>query len=245
MNRFNLGLGAALLVSAAAVSLVSGEAAPASGAASRTVTITLTNSGKARWSIDGSADKGSLALNYRWRGVLRFRIPGKALQDPTRARFSVASSTTLRASWAGDFAGSKTSAPYNGPYHCRYEGKDVPAKVTATLSTGPARGVLALVLRSTSEEGFLPSKGQGATVDCSSGYGAEGPSHFEPQWLFRDTISDHGEMSSVAAVIALPTRLLPRGSVTRTFPREIGKVNSPFRDRLNWNNVGRLVVKAS
>jgi hypothetical protein len=184
-------------------------------------------------------------MTYSWSGVLRFRIPAAVLKSPTGARFSVASSGTLKGSWAGDFTGTKSSTPYSGAYHCRYAGKDVPTKVTATLTGGATRDTLALSLRSTSEGGFFPAKGQGATVACSTGYGAEGPTHFEPQWLFRDTTSDHGQMSSTAAVITLPARVLPRGSVTTTFPREIGKVNSPFRDRLTWNNVGRLVAKAS
>jgi hypothetical protein len=238
MKRFNLGLSAALLVSAACFSLVSGEAAPASGAASRTVTITLTDSGKGRWSTDGDAEKGSLALNYSWHGTLRFRVPAKA-------RFLATTNGTLRAAWTGDSTGTKLSQPLSGPYHCKYEGKNVPSLVTATLTNGEAKGTYEVTMHAKGEEGFFPSKGFGATVDCSTGYGAEGPAHFEPQWLFRDTTSDHAGMTSDTAVIVLPARALNRGSVTLTWPREIGKVSSPFRAKLAWNNVGKLVVKTS
>jgi hypothetical protein len=237
-KRFNLGLGAALLVGTACFSLVSGEAAPASGAASRTVTITLTDSGKARWSTDGDAEKGTLALNYSWRGTLRFKVPAKA-------RFLSTTSGTLRAAWTGDASGTKLSTPLSGPYHCQYAGKDVPSQVTATLTNGQARGTVEVTLHAKGEEGFFPSKGSGATVNCSSGYGADGPVHFEPQWLFRDTTSDHGRMTSDTAVIVLPARALNRGSVTLTWPREIGKVSSPFRAKLAWNNVGKLVAKTT
>jgi hypothetical protein len=238
MKRFNLGLGAALLAGAACFSLVSGEAAPAAGAASRTVTITLTDSGKARWSTDGDAEKGTLALNYAWHGTLRFKVPAKA-------RFLAVANTTLRASWTGDAVGTKFSAPLSGPYHCQYAGKNVPSLVTATLTNGQAKGTFDLTLHAKGEEGFFPSKSLGATVNCSTGYGADGPAHFEPQWLFRDTTTDHGRMTSDTAVVTLPARALKRGSVTLTWPREIGKVSSPFRAKLDWNNVGKLVVKTS
>jgi hypothetical protein len=244
MKRLNLGTGAALLVGAACFALVSGEAAPASGAAARTVTITLTNSGKARWSIDGDAEKGSLAMNYSWRGTLRFKVPAKAVQSPG-SRFLSTSAGTLRAAWTGDATGTKFGAPFNGPYHCQYVGKDVPSKVTATLTNGRVRGTLEVTLHAKGEEGFFPSKGSGATVNCSSGYGVDGPAHFEPQWLFRDTTSDYGRMTSDTAVIALPVRALNRGSVTLKWPREIGSVSSPLRAKLAWNNVGKLVAKTS
>ena len=150
MNKFNLGLGAALLVGAASIALVSGEAAPASGAASKVVTITLTDSGKARWSTDGDAEKGSLALNYGWSGKLRFKVPAKAFQSTT-ARFASAGAGTLKANWTGDATGTKFGNPYNGPYHCQYAGKDVPSKVTATLVSGQKRGTVDVTLHATNE----------------------------------------------------------------------------------------------
>jgi len=115
MKRFNLGLGAALLVGAACFSLVSGEAAPAAGAASRTVTFTLTDSGKARWSTDGDAEKGSLALNYAWHGTLRFKVPAKA-------RFLAVANTTLRASWTGDAVGTNLPTRRRGALLAPLEG---------------------------------------------------------------------------------------------------------------------------
>jgi hypothetical protein len=242
MKRFELGLGAALLGSAACLTLVAGEAAPASGAASRTVTVSLSDNGKGRWSIDGDAEKGTLALNYNWKGTLKFKVPAKAFQNK---RFLAKSSGVLRGNWTGDFVGTKFGIPYNGPYHCQYAGKNVPGAVTAELTTGAARGTLELTLHASGEEGFFVSKGRGATATCSSGYGVDGPSHFEPQWLFRDTTTDHARMTSDTAVIVLPARSLAGASVTLKWPREIGKVSSPFRDKLVWNNVGKLVAKTS
>jgi hypothetical protein len=242
MKRFELGLGAALLGSAAFSALVSGEAAPAAGAASRTVTITLSDAGKGRWTINGDAQRGSLAMNYRWKGTFRFKVPTKAFTSAT-SRFVAGSAATLRGSWIGDASGTKFGAPYNGAYHCKYEGKSVPGKVIASLTTGPGRGALTLTLHARGEEGFFQSTGNGATADCSTGFGAEGPAHFEPQWLFRDTTSDHARMTSDTAVIDLPRSALKRGTITKTFPREIGSVSSALRDRLTWNNVGKLIVK--
>ena len=243
MKRFELGLTAALLGGAACLALVSGEAAPAAGAASRTVTITLSDTGKARWSIDGDSERGSIALNYNWRGTLRFKVPSKAFTS--NARFVAGSSATLRAAWVGDATGTKFSAPFAGQYHCSYVGKNVPGKVVASLTPGTARGTLVLTLHAQGGEGFFPSKGSGATADCSTGYGANGPAHFEPQWLFRDTTSDHARLSSDTAVIDLPRSALKRGTVTKVFPREVGGVSSPLRDKLAWNNAGKLVVKTS
>jgi hypothetical protein len=46
-------------------------------------------------------------------------------------------------------------------------------------------------------------------------------------------------------VIDLPRTALKRGTVTRAWPREIGKVDSALRAKLTWNNVGKLVVKTA
>jgi hypothetical protein len=241
-KRFELGLTAALLGGAACLALVSGEAAPAAGVASRTVTISLSDSGKGRWSTSGDDEKGSIALNYSWKGTLRFKVPAKAFTS--KSSFVAGSSATLRANWVGDSTGTKFGAPFSGPYHCTYTGKNVPSKVLASLTTGP-RGALVLTLHARGGEGFFPSKTNGATADCSTPYGAEGPAHFEPQWLFRDTTSDHARMTSDTAVIDLPRTALKRGTVTRAWPREIGKVDSALRAKLTWNNVGKLVVKTA
>jgi hypothetical protein len=242
MKRFKLGIGAALLGSVASLALVSGEAAPAAGVASRTVTISLSDSGKGRWTTEGDAEKGSIALNYSWKGTLRFKVPAKAFTS--KSSFVAGSSAILHADWTGDATGTNFSAPFKGPYHCSYAGKNVPSKVLASLTTGP-RGALILTLHARGGEGFFPPKSNGATAECSTGYGADGPAHFEPQWLFRDTTSDHGRLTSDTAVVDLPRTALKRGSITRTWPREIGKVDSALRAKLTWNNVGKLIIKTA
>lgn len=245
MKAFGLGLGAALLGGAAFLAPVSGEAAPAAGAASvRTVTIALSDTGKGRWSTQGDAETGSVSMSYGWSGKLRFKVPAKAFASPT-ARFVARSSTTLRGNWLGESSGTKVGAPFNGPYRCRYQGKNVPGEVEAVLAPGTARGSLLLILTTRGDTGFFPPKSNGATVDCSSGYGADGPTHFEPQWLFRDTLTAQGRLTSDTAIFNLPRSALRRGTLRRAFPREVGNVNSPLRAKLAWRNVGTLVVKTA
>jgi hypothetical protein len=91
---------------------------------------------------------------------------------------------------------------------------------------------------------FFPMKGEGATVSCTTGRGELGPPHFGPNWLFRDTVTDHGFLTADTAVIDVSSKLLPRRSVTVVFPREVGRRNSEFTGNLRWNNRGRLVVRA-
>ena len=43
------------------------------------VTLTLSDSGKGRWSTAGDYDTGSMAMNYTWKGTAKFRIPTAAL----------------------------------------------------------------------------------------------------------------------------------------------------------------------
>ena len=95
------------------------------------------------------------------------------------------------------------------------------------------------------ERPYFAAKTNGATVSCSTPYGDNGPTHFDPGWLFRDTITDHGQFSSTSAVIVVPSKLLPRGSVAVTFPYEVGKRMSPFAGNLHWSNVGHLSVRAT
>ena len=52
-------------------------------------------------------------------------------------------------------------------------------------------------------------------------------------------------MTVDTAVITLPVRSLRPGSVSLTWPHEVGSVSSPYRAKLNWNNVGKLVAKTS
>jgi len=247
VTRSRITLGVALFGTAAWLSVFCPAATPAAGAGAvlRTVTVTISGSGKARWSVASDADKGSLALNYSWHGTLRFGLRAEVLKDPAHAKFSSRGETTLRASWIGDFTGRKLAEPYLGPYHCVYKGTNVPGRVTAQLTNGKVPGAIWLVLHPKSEEGFFAANTNGATVSCSTGYGDRGPTHFEPGWLFRDNILDHGQFSSTTAVIVLSSKLLPRGSAAVSFPHEVGKRTSPFAGNLHWSNLGHLSVRAS
>ena len=130
----------ALLGCAVCVSLFfCAAAAPASGAAARTVTLTLSASGKASWSSDGGADRAELTLRYAWHGTLAFAIPAAVLKRPARARFSALGSATLTASWAGELRGRRAGELYS----CGYRGAKVPGRVTATLSNGGNFGIFA------------------------------------------------------------------------------------------------------
>jgi hypothetical protein len=213
------------------LSLISATAAPAVGAAARTIVVTLGATGAARWSSDGVADTARLTLSYRWNGRFTFSVPA-------RGKFTARAATTLRAGWSGRSSGTGTS----GSYRCTYRGADVPGRVTATLSNG-TRGSLQLVLGAR-DSGFFSSQGNTATVSCTSRVGARGPTHFEPEWLFRDSLQDHGRFSSDTAVLVVPSRLLPHGSVTVGFPREAGTVAQPLRPRLTWRNSGRVTLSA-
>jgi len=100
------------------------------------------------------------------------------------------------------------------------------------LTNGTTRGTLRVVLHARSRRGFFPATN--ASAPCSS------PAHFEPAWLFRDNLEDHGRLTADTAVIAVPRTLLAHGSTTITFPHEVGTVDRPLRPKLTWNNRGRL-----
>lgn len=232
------------LVLLALLVLVCAAAAPAHGAAARIITITIRAKGNATWSTDGAADKGQLALRYRWRGQLTFSIPARVLVAPTRARFAASATTLLRASWTGELSGTRFSAPYAGTYKCAYAGVNVPRRVNATLTNGDVAGTLWLVLRPRGE-GFFPAKGQGATTSCITPIGRRGPTHFQPAWLFRDSLQDHGRFTANTAVISVSTALLHRSQASVTFPNEVGSVDQPLRAKLTWNNQGLVTLHAS
>jgi hypothetical protein len=213
---------------------VASAAAPRARTATGAVTLSLSDSGKGRWSILGDSETGSLAMNYSWHGRLRFPgVPGKA-------------GGTLTGTWVGDYVGTRLQPPNQGGYHCSYSGKNITITLTATLARGPGSKHVTLTLdrgvhRQVTRFGFFPNKGGGAQVNCATSVGADGPPHFSPGWLFRDTVTDHGTLTSQQAVIVLPSTVL-KGKATVTFPREIGSVDSALRDKLNWRNVGTLKV---
>lgn len=233
------------LASAAVLLLAPGVDATPSRTA-RVVTVSLTNSGVGTWSLDGPDDKATSALRYSWRGTLKFTIPARVLKDPAKARFKVNSRTTLQANWDGVYEGRKVTGLDAGPYRCAYKGTDVAAPVSAILQNGKRKGVLRLTLHPRTVSGtFFAMKGEGATANCTTSRGELGPPHFGPNWLFRDTVTEKGFLTADTAVIDVSSTLLPRRSVTVTFPREVGKRNSEFTGNLRWNNRGKLVLRAS
>jgi hypothetical protein len=239
--------GVMALGAAAACALAGSASAPASSEASRLVTITFNDSGKGRWSTEGDTDKGSMAMNYSWKGTAKFRVPINALKKPSSAKFSVRGTGSLAGSWLGDFAGTQFGTASAGPYHCTYKGTLVKTTVDAQLKNGPKKGRLQILLFARSYESgiyFFPVKGAGVTQDCANATGASGPAHFSPAALFRDSFNVGGQLTTQTAVIDVPATLLPRGSAKITFPREIGSVNSPLRAKLAWRNVGTLALKA-
>lgn len=238
------------LASCAALGLLAAAtAAPSARVATKTVTIRLAGSGVGSWSLDSTNDKGSSALKYGWSGVLKFKIPTTALKHPGKTKFRVPSHTTLVASWDGVLEGQKLTGYMAGPYRCEYHGKGVKAAVTALLTNGVKGGTLDLYLHPRNQEEFFPPKGEGASANCTTTYGTEGPPHFAPSWLFRDTTEIRNGnrywLTSNTAIITVPTRILPRGSARITFPREVGGRDSPFVGKIDWKNLGKLVVRAT
>jgi hypothetical protein len=233
----------ALVSGGALVALTRSASTPAAPTATRTILFSLTNAGKGRWSIAAPTDKGSLAMNYNWHGNLRFKVPAAILQNPNK-KFSVPSKTTLFGAWVGDLTGTRAEAPNKGAYHCSYKGTNVRGNVSAVLTNrGVAAGKMQIVLTEEGDDGFFAPRGRGATVTCSTPAGELGPPHFEPEWLFRDTFSDHGQMTSTTAIIALTTKLLPKGSAKLVFPYEVGKIRkNPLRGDFTWDNRGTLRV---
>jgi hypothetical protein len=248
LRRWAAGVFALALLAFAPAS-TAGPVGGRSAAATKTVRITLSDTGKGRWSTAGDAEKGSLAINYKWSGTFAFKVPVKTLNDPKHARLSSTAAGTLNGTWVGDMIGTRYSPPNTGDYHCSYSGKNVRARVTAQLVSGPTARQVTIVLRSgastsVNATGFFPDKGNGAKVACSTPVGADGPPHFEPSWLFRDTVTDHGYVSSSVAVITMPAKLLPRGRVKVRFPHEVGSVHSVERAALDWNNTGTVTAVA-
>jgi hypothetical protein len=230
-----------LLVLCACIAVFLAAAAePASGVSKRTVTITLFGSGKALWKLDSSREHRRLALDYGWRGTLRFAVAVPVLNDPLHRGLSVRSTATLVAAWTGN----SSSTTLNETSSCKYRGVKVRAPIIAKLAKGRAGNTLEVILHARSaHRGFFSDSGRGATVRCNSAYGANGPSHFAPSWFFRDNLQDHGRLSSDTAIIVLPSTLLPNGSATVAFPKETGRNNSVALGRIAWNNRAETAVR--
>jgi hypothetical protein len=230
-----------LLVLCACIAVFLAAAAePASGVSERTITITLLGSGKALWKLDNSREHRRLALDYHWHGRLRFAVGVPLLNDPAHKGLSVRSNATLVAGWTGHSSSTKLGETSS----CKYGGVKVRARITAKLAKGRAGNTLEVILHPrTAQRGFFSDLGHGATVRCSSSYGALGPSHFAPSWFFRDNLQDHGRLSSETAIIVLPSALLPRGSATVAFPKETGRNNSVALGRIAWSNRAETAVR--
>ena len=107
---------------AAACALAGSASAPASSEASRLVTITFNDSGKGRWSTTGDTDRGSMAMNYSWKGTAKFRVPTTALKNPSKAKFSVRGTGSLSGNWLGDFAGMQFGNRVRGAVSLHVQG---------------------------------------------------------------------------------------------------------------------------
>ena len=68
--------------------------------------------------------------------------------------------------------------------------------------------------------------------------------HFDPAWLFRDTISDRGRLTRDTAFIGFSSKVLPRRTVKTSFPLEIGARDSTFTGDVRWRNRGTVTIKA-
>jgi hypothetical protein len=234
----------ALVACAALAALAHSASTPAAGAATRTIVFTLSNAGKGRWSISSATDKGSVAMNYNWHGNVRFKVPLAVLKNPSK-RFSVPSKTTLFGNWVGDLTGQRAEDPGKGPYHCSYKGTNVRGNVSAALTNGTKAGTIQIVLTEEGDDGFFAPKGRGATVSCATVVGELGPPHFDPKWLFRDSFSDGGSMTSTTAFIPVPAKLLQKGSTKLAFPHEVGQIRkNPLRGDYTWDNRGTLRVSS-
>jgi hypothetical protein len=239
------------LVALACFATLAGASTAAQRAAgpTRTVKLSLSATGKGRWSTSGDSEQGSLAINYSWKGTFAFKVPVAQLNDPKHAHLSVRTTGTLTGTWVGDYTGTRYSAPESGKYHCSYSGKNVSTRVAVVLRAGAtSRWVRVLLLSGAGKRlnsaGFFPNKGSGAKVTCANTVGNLGPPHFGPSWLFRDSIQDHGSFTSAQATIVFPATLLPRGTVKAAFPHEVGSVRSSVRAELNWKNTGRVTAVA-
>jgi len=233
---------AALCAAGAALVLLSPAAArPASGAATRTVTITVYGGGKALWKLNSNRETSRLGIHYRWHGTLRFVVPLRPLNDPRHMHLSVSSAATLVAGWTGEYKSTKA----DGVSTCKYKGVRVKARVAVVLAKGRSGDTLELRFHPrAARTGFFSDKGRRAVIHCSTGTLQGTPPHFAPSWFFRDNLQDHGRLSSDTAIVVLPSTLLPSGQATVAFPNERGRNNSVAVGRLAWNNRAETAVRA-
>jgi hypothetical protein len=231
-----------LLLCPCVVVFLAAASPPASGVSERTVTITLFGGGKALWKLDNSREHSRLALNYHWHGTLRFAVGVPLLNDPAHRGLAVRSTAILVAAWTGDSSTTKVGETSS----CKYGGVKVRTRITAKLAKGRAGNTLEVILHPRSaQRGFFSDLGHGATVRCTSSYGARGPSHFAPSWFFRDNLQDHGRLTSDTAIIVLPSALLPHGSATVAFPKETGRNNSVALGHIAWSNRAETAVRTT
>jgi hypothetical protein len=226
-------IGLVALASCAALAAGS-TAAPARHAATRSVKLTFVDSGVATQSNLSDTEKSSTAVKYRWTTAVSFSVPAKR-------SYSVLGKTTLVGTWTGDYRGTRFEGqPYPGDFHCSYAGTNVHRPVTAQLVASTGKTVQVVFYNSA---GFFPVKGAGVKTECSNEVGTDGPPHFSPSWLFRDSVSDHYRMTADTAIIELPRSILSGGSATVKFPNEVGSTTVTLKGKVSWHNVGRLVAK--
>jgi len=225
----------------ATLALADSAAAPASGVAVKVVTLKFGDRGKGDWNTLGPDEKGSLSLTYAWTGSVTLKVP--ASQASGRGTLNARGTAVLTGTWTGDYSGTRFVTPDMGPYHCTYKASNVTIRVAASPQNGPSSKTLAVIL--TRGAGFFPGHGDGAEANCDNSVGKDGPPHFEPQWLFRDNVSDHYRLSSNTAYLVLPRTLLTGKSVAARFPNEVGSTKVALGPAIDWHNVGRLTAKKS
>ena len=202
---------------------------PAAAVSQRTVTLNVSGTGKAFWRLDSNAETARLALHYRWHGTIPFGVSRAHRLSATRV-------ATLRASWDGTFTSKRGGVKST----CTYRAARVPARVTARLATGRARGTIELTFHPRNGLGFFREAG----IRCSKGATQSAIPHFAPSWFFRDNLQDHGRLTSQTAVLVLPATLLTRGSAALTFPFERGRNDSVGIGHIAWNNRGTTTLDA-
>jgi len=223
-----------LVALASFAALAAGSAAaPARHAATHKVTIALSDAGIGNWSDISNTEKTSVAMKYDWKGSATFAVPATKT-------FSLKGTATLVGNWTGDYHGTRFEGqPYPGDFRCSYTGASVRVRVvTQLISTGGK--TVDLVVNN--DHGFFAVKGAGVKTDCTNAIGADGPPHFSPSWLFRDSFNDHNRLSSSTAFMTLPRSVLSGATATTRFPNEVGSSTVTLTAELKWHNVGRLTA---
>jgi hypothetical protein len=200
---------------------------PAAAVSQRRVTISVSGGGKAFWKLDAKSETARLALRYRWFGTIAFDVS-------TSGRLSATRAATLTAGWSGTYTDKVGGVLLT----CTYGGAHVRSAVTAKLARGRKANTLELTFHPRRGPGFFaPGKSE-----CEPAAGPNALPHFAPSSFFRDSLQDHGRMTTDTAILVLPAKLLPHGKATIAFPFERGRNDSVALGQLGWNNRGTTTL---